>query len=77
MSKNIVRNNIKAKLFLYALVEKSTSKYLDLNLNKGNTGTNSLIKNWSKTKYSKRSDSIEFVPTKTLDEIAYEAKINF
>ena len=77
LSKNIIKNKIRAKLFLFALVEKANKKYLNLILNRGNTGANSFINYWSPQRTPKNKNSYEFVPTKTLDEIINEAKIHY
>lgn len=75
LAKNIVNNNIRAKLFLYALVDEVKENYVKLFINKGNTGANSLNKSWNPSKGLKEMSSFEFAPSKTLDEVVKEARL--
>ena len=72
--KNININKIKSRVFLCALTEENDSSFLKLNINNGNTGSNSLIKNWNPSKYSSKK-IFEYVESKTFDEVIQNAKI--
>lgn len=66
--RNILINKIKSRIFICALTEKNQNNFEKLNINKGNTASNSLIKGWNPSKYPSKND-YELVETKTLDEI--------
>lgn len=75
--KNILNNQIKSKLLLYALVDESyREEYVNMFINRGNTGANSLIESWNPSKNRKLSDCIEIVPTKTFDNIIKETALD-
>ena len=76
LSNNIFINNLKAKIVQCALVDVVTNNYLKLDINDGNTGANSLIENWNPSLATKKIKQEEFVPTKTLDQIILEERID-
>ena len=76
LSKNIINNSVKAKLFLVALVDKINDGYVSLYINNGNTGANSLLKTWNPSKKTTKPLMIELVPCKTFDELVKETRLN-
>jgi len=74
--KNIFINEIRAKIYCYALVNKVTENYIKLFINKGNTGANSLSSSWNPSVNLNHNRLVEFVPCKTFDEIFLENNID-
>ena len=74
--KNIFINEIKAKIYCYALVNKVSENYIKLFVNKGNTGANSLSSAWNPSVNLDKNRIVEFVPCKTFDEIFLENNID-
>lgn len=65
--RNIFENRVRAKTHLVALTRaKDADEYLPLYVQPGNTGANSLKKEWSS---SQVDTTVEWVPIATLDEI--------
>ena len=75
LAQNIVNNGIRSRLLLCALSLK-TQKYIELFVNKGNTGSSSIMKNWNPSFNKELKDNIEYVPVKTIDQILENEKIN-
>lgn len=76
LAENVLNNELKARILPYALVDEVREDYITIFINKGNTGANSLLEKWNpslSTNYAKR---LEYVPTKTLDQIIKEEKID-
>ena len=75
LMKNVADNDVRAKIYLFALVEHVSSEYQELFVNRGNTGMNSLHKEWGPFK-GRGGRETELVPTTTLDRIIQESGIN-
>jgi FkbM family methyltransferase len=76
--KNIANNKLKAKVFLCALVDEIDDvdeDFVELFINKGNTGANSLFQEWNPSKVDNKQ-ATEFAQSKTLDELVGEARLN-
>tara|TARA_Y100000389_G_scaffold134821_1_gene132303 strand:+ start:517 stop:1461 length:945 start_codon:yes stop_codon:yes gene_type:complete len=76
LASNILNNKLKAKILQYALVDELMQDYIKLFINKGNTGANSLLKEWNPSIRKNKVEYIEYVPTKTLDQIVIEEKVD-
>ena len=76
LARNIFNNEVKAKIFPYALVDENKNEYMKLFVNKGNTGANSLVEEWAPSLTKNVTGRIEYVPTKTFDQIINEEKVD-
>jgi FkbM family methyltransferase len=76
LSKNVLNNELKAKILPYALVDEVREDYIKLFINNGNTGANSLLEEWNPSLTTNKAKRIEYVPTKTFDQIIKEEKVD-
>ena len=76
LAKNVLNNELKAKILPYALVDEVREDFIKLFINKGNTGANSLIEEWNPSIKTNKANRIEYVPTKTFDQIIKEEKVD-
>ena len=73
--KNIFLNNLRSKIYICALGEKTDSKYTKLFINKGNTGANSIIKGWNPSVNYLDSQQFEYVESKSFDQIIDQGRV--
>ena len=73
--KNISLNNLKSKIYICALVEKSDEKYIKLFINKGNTGSNSIFKEWNPSTRPLDYQQFEYVESKSFDQILEKEQV--
>ncbi len=59
-----------------ALVDEVKQDYIKLFTNKGNTGSNSLVEEWNPSVTADDASRVEYVPTKTFDDIIKEEKLD-
>lgn len=76
LASNVLNNELKAKILPYALVDEVREDYIKLFINKGNTGANSLLEEWNPSLTTNEAKLIEYVPTKTFDQIIKEEKVD-
>ena len=76
LARNMLHNELKAKILPYALVDEVRDDYIKLFINEGNTGANSLIETWNPSFTTKKSKRFEYVPTKTFDQIIKDEKLD-
>ena len=76
LCKNIAHNNVKAKLFPFCIVspeDLKETRWINLNLNDGNRGANSIFRNWNQGVGSSR---VQICPTNSVESCLTEADIS-
>lgn len=76
LARNVLNNGLKARILPYALIDEEMDDYMKMFTNDGNTGTNSLDERWSPSVTKNKARRVEYVPTKTFDQLIKEEKID-
>jgi FkbM family methyltransferase len=76
LARNVLNNELKAKILPYALVDQVRDDYIKLFINNGNTAANSLLEKWNPSLTTNKAKRFEYVPTKTFDQIIKEEKVD-